>query len=176
MRSVGRRRRRTGRLRSGKQAKMEGRFGNKSAQVSSRESGQSCSKRDGSGRRQICSGRAAGAGRAGPKLLSIAYAAGNAAAAVSLPVAGDAGGVTAAGGRASRCFAIRERRPCLWRGSCSIQVQGCERRSKPPKHLTSSKRSSSCFCPLFFELGVPLVRQLHKDAHCSVRRQGEAVD
>ena len=126
--------------------------------MSSLESGQNCSWRDGSGRRQICSGRAAGAGRAGPKLLSIAYAAGNAAAAVSLLVAGDAGGVTAAGGRASRCFAIRAQRPCLWRGSCSIQVQGCERRSKPPKHLTSSKRSSSCFCPLFFELGVPLVR------------------
>ena len=80
--------------------------------MSSRESGQSCSKRDGSGRRQICSGRAAGAGRAGPKLLSIADAAGNAAAAVALPAAGDAAGVTAAGGR---CFAIRARRPCLER-------------------------------------------------------------
>ena len=119
---------------------------------------QQCSKCDGSGRWQICSGRAAGACLAGPKLLSIAYAAGNAAAAVSLPVAGDAGGVTAVGGRASRCFAIRARRPCLWRGRCSIQVQGCERRSKPQKHLTSSKRSSSCFSLLSYELGVPLVR------------------
>ena len=48
--------------------------------MSSLESGQSCSWRDGSGRWQICSGRAAGASRAGPKLLNIAYAAGKAAA------------------------------------------------------------------------------------------------
>ena len=157
---------------------MEGGFGNESAQVSSRESGPELQQVRRQRAPEICSGRAAGAGRAGPKLLSIAYAAGNAAAAVSLPAAGDAGGMTAAGGRASRCFAIRARRPCLWRGSCSIQSQGCERRSKPPKHLTSSKRSSSCFftamSSAFRSCGFG--RQLHKDAHCSVRRQGEAVD
>ena len=59
--------------------------------------------------RQNCSGRAAVAGRASRKLLSIADAAGNAAAAVALPAARDAAGVTAAGGRASRCFAILAR-------------------------------------------------------------------
>ena len=48
---------------------------------------QSCRKHDGSGRRQICSGRAASAGSAGQKMLSIGDAAVNAAAAVSLPAA-----------------------------------------------------------------------------------------
>ena len=43
-------------------------------------------------------------------MLSIADAAGNAAAAVALPAAGDAAGVMASGGRASLCFAIRARR------------------------------------------------------------------
>ena len=47
----------------------------------------------------------------------------------------------AAGDRASLCFAIRARCPCLRRGGCRIQVQGCERHLKPPKHLTSLKRS-----------------------------------
>ena len=45
-------------------------------------------RRDCSGCRQMCSERDAGVGRAGPKLLSIADAAGNAAAAVALPAAG----------------------------------------------------------------------------------------
>ena len=44
-------------------------------------------------------------------------------------------------GPASRCFAIRARRPCLWRGRCRIQVRGGERRSKPQKHLILLKRS-----------------------------------
>ena len=51
-------------------------------------------KRDGGGRRQICNGRVAGAGRAGPKLLRIAHAAGNSAAEASPPVAGDTAGTT----------------------------------------------------------------------------------
>ena len=36
---------------------------------------------------------------------------------------------TAAGGRASHCFAIRARRPCRRLGGCSNKVQGCRRRS-----------------------------------------------
>ena len=47
---------------------------------------------DGSGRRQIWSGRAAGTGSAGQNLSCITDAAGNAAAATALPAAGDAAG------------------------------------------------------------------------------------
>ena len=55
-------------------------------------------------------------GREGGRGALPADAAGNTAAAVALQVASDAAGVTAAGGRASCCFAKRARRPCLWRG------------------------------------------------------------